>query len=153
MKRKILILLLSVFMLFSLTGCFKKSPLTTDSFITNSTSSNFTTQDVTSDFSNEPSIIKATLALNSKGYQIEFYELSSDSAAKDMFITNKTNFQSLNSSKYTESEANVGNYNTYSLSTESEYMYLSRVDKTFLYLKVDISNKDEVKEFIDKLGY
>ncbi len=153
MKRKILVVLLSVFMLFGLTGCFKKTPLTTDDFITNANSSNFTTQDVTSDFSSEPSVLKATIALNSKGYQVEFYELSEESIAKSMFNTNKADFESLKSSKYTDSEVNAGNYNTYSLSTESEYMYLSRVDKTFLYLKVDISNKDAVKEFIDKIGY
>ncbi len=153
MKRKVLSILLLMIMLFSLSGCLKKTPIDTDNFITNATSFNYTIQDNTNEFSNEVGVIKSTLALSTNGYQIEFYEFKDTESSKKMFNINKTNFEFLKSSKYSESTTNAMNYNTYSLSTDSDYMYTSRVDKTLIYLKVNISNKDEVKEFIDKLGY
>ncbi len=154
MNKKILVVVLSVFMLFSLTGCFiKKTPLTTDDFIKNANSYNFTTSDITNQFTDEENVSKVTIALHDKGYKIEFYELSNKDIAKNMYNTDKLSFDSLKEGKYTETSLNIGNYDTYSLSTESEYMYISRVDKTYLYLRVDISHKDEVKEFIDKIGY
>ena len=32
-------------------------------------------------------------------------------------------------------------------------MYLSRIDNTLIYIRTDISYKEEVKSFVEKIGY
>ena len=70
-----------------------------------------------------------------------------------MFTTNKLDFESKKTDNNVETSASMKNYDTYSLTNNGEYSYLSRVDNTFLYVNVKQEFKDKVKDFVDKLGY
>ena len=151
-KIKIFSLFACLIMLLTVTGCSKKS-ITTEEFINKSKNFSYETQDASSQFANYTAIKKATIALSSKGYQVEFYELDTDENAISLFNSNKTRFENVKTSGAIETKYSVGNTSTYSLTSGNKYMYIARVDKTFLYLSVDSSYKSEVKKFVKELGY
>ena len=70
-----------------------------------------------------------------------------------MFLTNKTTFESYKSNSSTELKTTMGNYETYALTSGGYYMYVSRVDNTLLYLRVDDKYKATVKSLVEELGY
>ena len=83
-------------------------------------------------------------------YQIEWILFDSNDRAKDFFETVKKN---VIGKKKIGSNTNFGNYNNFNMTTDTEYVYITRVDNTFFYAKVDKGHKAEVKAFIDKMGY
>ena len=52
-----------------------------------------------------------------------------------------------------EESIDINNYSSYTLKTGGYYMYLSRVDNTFLYVKVKDTYQDSVKKMVKELGY
>lgn len=48
---------------------------------------------------------------------------------------------------------NGKNFQKYTLSTESKYKVISRIDNTVIYLNVDDNYKEEVKNVLKELGY
>lgn len=99
-------------------------------------------------------IDEAYLAVESnQDYQMEFYELSSESKAKSMFESNKEYFEDRAGSSKITSSYSFGNYNVYSLTSNGDYMYICRIDNTLLYIDVDDEYKDEVKDIVEELGY
>ena len=100
------------------------------------------------DFINE-----ATVAASDDKWQVDFYVLDDSTQAKDMFNNNKSIFESYKGKNSLESSTALGNYENYSLTSSGYYMYICRVDNTLVYASVIDSYKDEVKEFIEKLGY
>lgn len=99
-------------------------------------------------------IDEAYLAVKpNQAYQIEFYELSSISKAESMFESNKDFFEDRAGSTRVRSSFGFSNYDTYSLTSNGDFMYLCRIDNTLLYIDVDDRYKEEVKEIIDELEY
>lgn len=145
-----LVLVLSLFML---SGCFKKTAITTGTFNEIVGKSGYTSVDVTNQFASEQQVKEATVALHSDGYQIEFYVLDTESDAVNMFNKNKDNFENGITGTSSKSETNMGNYNTYTLNNNGKYSHLCRVDNTLLYVNVNEQYKDAVKKVIDELGY
>ena len=140
-----------VFVLIFLTGCVNKKAVTTNEFINVVKSNGYEVKDVKDQF-NYDYIKEATLAINDD-YQIEFYVLDNASNAKKMFESNKQIFESYKSGVSTEASSNVGNNSTFTLNSNGYYMYLSRIDNTLLYIRVESKYKDNVKSIVSKLGY
>lgn len=149
-KRKILFFSM-VFVLIFLTGCVNKKAVTTNEFINVVKSNGYEVKDVKDQF-NYDYIKEATLAINDD-YQIEFYVLDNASNAKKMFESNKQIFESYKSGVSTEASSNVGNNSIFTLNSNGYYMYLSRIDNTLLYIRVESKYKDNVKSIVSKLGY
>ena len=152
MKKKFLLIGLLIVM-FTLTGCGSKKLLTTDNFKTISSNNNFKIYDVLEQYSEYDFINEATVAANDDKWQVEFYVLEDSENAKDMFNNNKSIFETYKGKNSLESSTALGNYENYSLTSSGYYMYICRVDNTLVYASVKDSYKDEVKEFIEKLGY
>ena len=140
-----------VFVLIFLTGCVNKKAVTTNEFINVVKSNGYEVKDVKDQF-NYDYIKEATLAINDD-YQIEFYVLDNASNAKKMFESNKQIFESYKSGVSTEASSNVGNNSIFTLNSNGYYMYLSRIDNTLLYIRVESKYKDNVKSIVSKLGY
>ena len=98
-------------------------------------------------------IFKKALVAKKKDYQIEFFVLNTETDAKDMFKDNKKKFESSKSGTYAQSNISLLNYSMYTLESGGYYMYISRIDNTVLYTKVNSKYKDDVKLFIKKIGY
>ena len=85
-------------------------------------------------------------------YQFEFLVFKDEEKAKEFFEIHKKNMiKKFKPQK--GSNTNFGNYNNYNITTDTEYVYLTRADKTFFYARVDKEYKAEVKAFVDKIKY
>ena len=151
-KRGILLVVVCLLVLFVTTGCMNKKAITTSEFKNKMEGKGFTIVDVLEQFSEYQYVKEATVAKNDD-FQLEFYVLSDTERANYMFNTNKEIFQNSKGSSSFETKNKVGNYENYSLTSAGYYMYVSRVNNTLIYLKVNESKKDEVIEIIKDLGY
>ena len=154
MKYKKIVLLSFCFVLIlSLTGCMEKDKITSKKFISISKKEELTVYSATDQFIKYKDIKKCIIAASLKGWRVEFYELDNSDNAEKMFEKNKKTFEKDKNKNSDDASSNIRNYNTYSLTTSIYYYYLSRIDNTLIYVKVNISHEDDVKKFIDKLGY
>ena len=152
-KRNIFLGILCFLMIFMLTGCKDKIALSAEEFKSKVENNGYTAYDVTDQYSEYEYIKTGMVALNSSNYQIEFYVLDNESNAKRMFDDNKSKFESSQSGVSSHSEASLKNYSTYTLNSNGKYMHLCRVDNTLLYVDIDETYKDQVKDLVNKLGY
>ena len=149
-KRFMLFSALFVFTIF-LTGCGNKKAISTSEFINITKSNGFEIVDAKDQF-DEDMVLEATLAVGDD-YKIEFYVLDSEFNANGMYKYNKSLFERNKSNVSLYSSTDLGNYSTYMLQSGGHYVYLSRIDNTFLYVDVLEEYKGSVKDIISKLGY
>ncbi len=163
MKQKVVIIVLIISLLMAVGVLavvlivknidFEKDAIKAREFASLMEDENYDIVDVTSQYE-AYGIDEAYIAIDSdQDYQIEFYELSSESKAKSMFESNKDYFKDREGSTKVTTSYSIGNYNIYSLTSNGDYMYLCRVDNTLLYIDVDDKYKDEVKDIVENLGY
>ncbi len=151
-KKGLLVSVICFIMLFIITGCGNKKAISTDTFKTNAEGEGFTVTDVQAQYSSYGYINQATVAAKD-GYQIEFFVLSDSTYAKSMFDTNKAILENINGNNKTKTEINMSNYNKYTVSTSTNYGYLSRIDNTLIFINASNDKKDDIKKFVKKLGY
>ena len=140
-------------MTFLLTGCGTKTVKTTDDFVALAEDSNLSTKNVKEgQYSSDNTITSGYIAYNNN-WQIEFYVLDNESTASSNFDTNVKIFEDSkgNSSSYVSAEGK--NYEAYTLISNGQYMYICRVENTFIYANVSEEYKDDVKAFIKSFGY
>lgn len=141
----------------TLTGCGKKTAITTSDFINITTQNNMEVSNVVSQFSQFAYIKEATVAIadsnNNNKWQLEFYVLDTVDNASGMYNNNKSGIENANSSGSTHSEVNLNNYSTYTLTNDDRYVYLSRVENTFLYVNVPKAFKEDAQKIIKIFKY
>lgn len=146
-KKLLLIIIISLFV----AGCgIYKNKTTTSQFKVIASELGYEVIDKTKAL-NDKRFKKVILAKKNNDCQIEYYKLKSINDALYMFNDNKNIFKVSKTETSSYTSKNIGNYNTYELTNESNYMYLCRVEDTLIYLKVDVAYKDDVLEFIDNL--
>ena len=153
MKKFFLISFICFIMLFALTGCGNKTVITTDNFIAKAENLGFETADITEQYADFPHVQEGTVAYNSDGAKVEFYVIDNISNATSMFNNNKYDFESAKGSSAIESSSAIGNYSSYSLTSDGYYMHVCRVENTLVFIKVEERHKDAVKELTKELGY
>lgn len=131
----------------------EKTPISADTFNTTMEGKGYVMTDSTSQFAQYGSLMTKSYIAQKGGYQIEFYELSSEENAISMYNTNKAKFESQKANTSTSSTVSMNNYATYSLTTNGKYKYVSRIDNTLVYVDVDETYKDTVKDIIKEIGY
>jgi len=150
----VLLTIACVCVMFVLTGCAEKTALTADEFKNLAEGEGYTVIDSTSKVEQSDRIKKVYVAVNSGlTYQIEFWELSDVDIGVIFYNTNKENFENSKGSVNAETTINLGNYSKYTLSTNGKYKVIARVENTAIYANVDEEYKEEVKDFIEQLGY
>lgn len=152
MKKKIfgLILLSAMLLLFS--GCSKKVKTTGD-FLELAGKYELTVSDGMIHYSTYDFFLESHIAKSNNGWQMEFNVLKDNDSAVTIFETNKELFEKSKADSSTETSVNGSNYNKYGLTTGGYYMYISRVENTFIYLKVEEKYKEEVQNIIKEFGY
>ena len=153
MKKNFRMMAILLLVMFTLTGCGSKTALTTDEFKTVSEDNSYVITDVTNQYAMYDYVTEATVAQSSDGWQVEFYVLSDEAYASSMFDNNKNIFEGYKGSSSVEGSTTMGNYETYSLTSDGYYMYLCRVDNTLFYVRVEDDYKDAVKNLAEELGY
>lgn len=152
MKKRGLLIFLIILTLFVFTGCGKKA-LTTEDFEAKAKDSGFTVKDYTGEIDDYEHIKHVTVAKADGNWQVQFYELYDIDSAQQTFDKYKMDFEKHKDSSSAESSSSDDNYSMYTLLSQGYYMYICRVDNTILYAKVDEENKDNVKRFMNSLGY
>lgn len=157
MKKRVSVILTAVLvvaMMFTLSGCGDKTALTVEGFTQQAQDQGCTVSDATAQFASEAVIESATIAKHADGWQVEFYVLTDEAAAVNMFDYNKSTFEeSKGSSASAEASTNMGNNASYSLTIDGNYMFVCRVDNTVVYVSEDSAHKDAVKSLIKAMGY
>jgi len=155
MKKKILIICGIVILTFIFTACGNKTAIDINTFISTMESQDFYIKDVTDQYAGYEVFTSATLAINpTSEYQIEFYTFVNDDMAKDSFnVTKKNQIEPYEEGSSSNVSVNTDNYSKYAVTANGQYMFISRIDNTMVYVKAPDSYKDEVKKFIYKLGY
>lgn len=131
----------------------EKTPISADTFNTIMEDKGYVMTNTTSQFAKYPNYISKSYLAQKNDYQIEFYELTNVENAISMYNTNKTKFESQKSNTSAFATASMNNYSTYSLTTNGKYKYLSRIDNTLVYIDVDESYKDIVKDIMKDIDY
>ena len=115
---------------------------------------NYVVNDAKNQFESYDYIKKVYIAASSDySYQIEFYEMSDSNKAMSFYNTNKNIFESDKGSLSSNYSVNISNYSKYSLSSDSSYKVISRIDNTVIYVNSKKENKDKIKKVLKKLGY
>lgn len=132
-----------------------KTAITAEEFKDKMEAKGYVIGDVTEQFEEYKDYIKkAYIAANEEiTYQIEFYEILNSEYASSFFSLNKQVFENLEKKMAAETSVNLKNYSVYTLSTDSKYRVLSRIDNTVVYINVDNQYKDVVKSILEELGY
>lgn len=133
----------------------EKVAITATDFVNIMNQKSYMIQDVTSQFAiYDNYVTKGYIALAYNGvYQIEFYELSSEENAINMYNFNKEKFKQQKASVAKETKIENSNYGQYSLKTNGTYKYISRIGNTIVYLDIDEAYEDTVKDIIKEIGY
>ena len=152
---KKLYLLLFIFFLFLCIGCqSEKQSASMKDYQKIAESHDYQFFDVSDEFHNNKRINKAGMIATTV-WHTEFYILNNNEQAEEMFITNYDFFteQKKSSTSYSDIEDYGSNYQTYSLTTNHAYMYISRIDNTLLYIQVPVEYHRKVKSIAKELGY
>lgn len=113
----------------------------------------FVLYDVTYQFAEHSDQVKKVYVAKKSDYQIEFYELSSDEDAIQIYNINRNNFETESSNSSIATYKNIANYATYALTSNGSYKYISRIDNTMIYSNVEETYKDTIKTLMKEIGY
>ena len=154
LTRSAAMLLLLSMMLTVLTGCIKKTPVTTADFMAKAGESGLQCVDVKEQFADYDFIQEATIAAASDlSYQLEFYVFTDSSQARSFYTNNRTNFDMNKGNVYMDTSKEGANYARYALNAGDRYMFVAYVENTVLYVDTDKTHKDDVNAIIDALKY
>ena len=154
MKRKCTILLF-IICIFCLTGCSsKRHAITIDEFEQMTNQKEYYFLNTTENFQDDSMIQEAGLAYTAV-WQIEFYVLDTEEDAITIYQKNITNYEDLKDTinTYSLTEKTYRNGETYSLTTNTKYLYVSRIDRTVLFIYVPVEYRSKVSRFAKDLGY
>lgn len=160
MKKSLKVFLVVVILLVIAVGGFvlytissqNLKPLTSEEFIGAMENSNYTVSDVIDQYSKYDYVKNAYVA-STRDYQIEFFVLSDDEHAIGFFNINKANFEVLASNTATSSFADVGNCSRYTLVSNGQYMYISRIGNTVIYINSPTTYQETIQALLSSLGY
>ena len=152
MKKKVSLIVLLGICLITLTGCLSKKVMSTDDFTIFAESKEMKVVDAISQYEEYEHVTEATIAL-AEAWQVEFYVLVDEDSAIGMYDTNVAKFEARKQGASSETSAEMLNYDSYSLTTGGNYMYVSRVENTIIYVDVEDEYKEDVKTFIEEMGY
>lgn len=137
-----------------LTGCKSKTAITTDTFKTTMSEQGFTVVDGKDQYAEFDYILEVYAAVDStQSYQVEFYQCSDETYAKGMYENNKAKFEEQHKSASVHTAVSVGNHSEFRLLADGEYILISQIDDTFLFVHTTAEYKDAVNDIADALGY
>ncbi len=156
MKLKKILVVCSLFLaLFVVTGCSlkPKKAVNIDQFKSVAEKNSLAVIDAKSQMEQYDIIQEAYIAKSAQGWQVEFYILSTNQDAKNMYDTNRKLFKDSKSGTVNEKYLTIKEYSMYDLESNGYYMHLSKVDNTLLYVKVDKKYEENAKKIIKDLRY
>lgn len=130
-----------------------KPTINTERFIEKAKLKECIVQDVKGQYLNQAYIKEATEITCGAGWKIEFLIIENQSKAKSLFNYNKSYYELTKDKEDIEFTKYGSNYDLYIIENDIVYNRLSRIDNTFIYIKDSMAYKDEIKKFVNDLGY
>ena len=153
-KRIFLGIVLSFIVLFTLTGCFKKTPITAEEFISKAEAYGLKAEDKTEQYAaEEKRIVKYVMASNEKGWNVEFFELATVDDCRSLYDSGQQEMEEAKAAVSSSSTVNGSNNQKYSQTSNGYFYVISRIDKTLVYIETKAANKDDVKAFLKTINY
>lgn len=152
-RKGLLLAVLSFMFLTLFTGCGKKEAVTAEAFQSAMEGQGYTVTDLTAQ-ANSNGISKILLAENSeKDINIRLTIAGSEGVAQQLFKGDVDAYEAAGPQMNTTTD--VGNYNTYRASFNSEQVYVVeyRVDNTLMSGAGDLSKKDQVDAIYSGFNY
>lgn len=132
----------------------EKDSITAEQFRSTMEQKNYIVEDATYQFSQYDYVTQVYLVADSSySYQIEFYELSNESNAIGFYNSNASIFQSRKGNAAVETNESGKNFSKYTLLSGGNYMVVSRINNTVIYVDVTSEYEDTVKDILDEIGY
>jgi hypothetical protein len=153
MKKKILFISTFLFICFALCGCtLKKNTITMEHLQEVSIAKEYEFMDITEQFQEDERIQNVGMVA-SNYWHLEYYLFDNEESAMETFESNKKTFLTFKGNTSSEEESHFGNYETYGLTTITEYMYICRVENTLVFARVPVEYRSNVKSFVKNIGY
>ncbi len=155
MKKYIKVISLIGVLLLALlvSGCGKKTALTMEDFKSKMEAYGFENMDQT-EYITDDTIETAYIAQKVGAYQIEFYLDKTEDGAKagyDQYVANLKAVAGEGSTEF--SEVTTDTYTKYTDSAGEYYSVVSRIGKTYLYVRADAKYESEINTILKGLGY
>lgn len=151
--KKITIAVISILILFTLTGCGNKKVITVEAFEEASKKHGNEVIDITDQYQNYDNVEKVMISKSNEDWNVELYILNTKESASSMFNLNKETFEKEKKEINSQSSSSFGNYETYTLISNDYYMHTCRIENTLLYVKTKKENKEAVQKLIKDLEY
>lgn len=150
----VILLLVLTFGIIFLVLNKEKIPITTLDFMNIMQEKGYLIQDAKSQYYDNEKIEEAYIAYSSDySHQIEFYVLTDEEAAIKMYESNRYVFENSKGNISSETSVTLKNYSKYTLSSNGKYKVISRIENTLLYLNVDSTYENTIKDILKQIGY
>ena len=143
-------------LLLLLTGCTNKTAITAEEFKKISKEENLKVKDVELTVENgqkNEDIKEAVYATSKKGWTLEYYIAKDEKTAKKLYKDTKEIFKSFEVDMSTTETKQKENYEVYTLTTQTAFYHVCRVEDTLLTINANDKNEDQISKVIKKLGY
>lgn len=94
-----------------------------------------------------------SLAVKDDKYQIEFFDFKSENDAIYSYNLNEKKFEDRKEAVSSYSSVKMGNHASYKLTTGGQYLVVSRIGDTLIYIDTTTDYKDEINDILKELGY
>ena len=156
MKKQIRIFaIVSLFLIGIIMSSCQKTPSDTAAFEKLTEESGYNLYDITVQYDALPQIKEVKLAVpDSRAFQIEFYVITDMDNAKKLFLVQCEEIEGFKGVEFTGDSSNGQNYARRSVVTKGQYLMVSYIENTVVYVPpTDDKNKDEIEKFLKKLNY
>lgn len=131
----------------------EKEAMTSEEFKAFMEDKGFQVIDATSQLEGQnPALEKVYIAMKDD-YQIEFFELSDVEITKQVYAGNVNTAKATAGSSRVTTNVDMNNYNKYSLQSDGQYTYISRIDSTMIFIRESETHKDTIKTLMKEIGY
>ena len=146
--KKIIKILMFLFIIVALSGCGSKKVLKPSDVQNKLSSLGFSINDITNYM--EDKNIKSVITANNGKYQIEFFTFNSKKNAKEAYNTNVKSFLA---NKNVKKDKNEDNYDKFTQELSDTYNVVIRLYNTLLYSSINLEYKNDLNKIIKKLNY
>lgn len=149
--KKILLIIIPLAILLAVFCVLRKPEKSVSDFDNFMSSRGLTCADTSNIVSDGEMVTDAMIAVTDN-YQIEFYKSNSKDNAKQLFQTNVNSLNELMPNGKSKTRYFFG-YKSFEIEDSKYYAKVIRVGQTYVYTRVPISAKDDVKELLKEFNY
>ncbi len=152
MTKRIFATIVCICLMFSLTACESKKPISADDFTRIMEDNDFTIKNVTEELESS-GLTEEVLFASCNEYIVEFYILKDSETGESVFYYNKEVLDDKYSTTSFSTEINFNNYNYYAFNADGEFHLVARIDDTMIFCEADKEYRDDIIDIIETLGY